>query len=53
MTAKQETTFAGIDRLGQQVRLEWVISFPWNHGQGTFEGETAYSVRVVSTSPLA
>jgi hypothetical protein len=28
MTATQEAPFGGIDQVGEQVRLEWVIYFP-------------------------
>jgi hypothetical protein len=48
MTAVQETPFAGIDRVGQTVQLEWVIYFPWNPDQKKFEGETFYSIRLLS-----
>jgi hypothetical protein len=48
MTATLEAPFAGIDRVGQTVRLEWVIYFPWNPDQRGFEGETFYSVRALS-----
>lgn len=44
MSATQEAPFAGIDRVGQVIHLEWVISFPWNPDQKKFEGETFYSV---------
>ena len=45
MTATQQTPFGGIDRAGEQVRLEWVIYFPWNPDLRKFEGETFYSIR--------
>lgn len=45
MTATQETSFGGIDQVDKQVRLEWVIYFPWNPDQKKFEGETVYSIR--------
>ena len=45
MTATQQTPFGGIDRAGEQVRLEWVIYFPWNPDKSKFEGETFYSIR--------
>jgi hypothetical protein len=49
MTATQETPFGGIDQVGEQVRLEWVIYFPWNPEQKKFEGETFYSIRSLSS----
>jgi hypothetical protein len=49
MTAMQETPFGGIDQVGEQVRLEWVIYFPWNPEQKKFEGETFYSIRSLSS----
>lgn len=48
MTATLEAPFAGFDSVGQTVRLEWVIYFPWNPGQRRFEGETFYSIRALS-----
>jgi hypothetical protein len=39
MTATQEATFGGVDQTGGQVRLEWVIYFPWNRAQKKFEGD--------------
>ena len=45
MTATLEAPFGGIEDVGEQVRLEWVIYFPWNPEQKRFEGETFYSIR--------
>ena len=49
MTATQETPFGGVERVGEEVRLEWVIYFPWNPDQQKFEGETIYSIRSLSS----
>jgi hypothetical protein len=49
MTATQEVPFGAIDRVGGQVRLEWVIYFPWNPDQKKFDGETIYSIRPLSS----
>jgi hypothetical protein len=49
MTAAQEAPFGGIDQVGQRVRLEWVVYFPWNPEQKKFEGETFYSIRSLSS----
>jgi hypothetical protein len=49
MTATQEVAFGGINRVGKEVRLEWVIYFPWNPDEKKFEGETIYSIRSVSS----
>ncbi len=45
MTATLEAPFGGLEDVGKQVRLEWVIYFPWNPDQKKFEGETFYSIR--------
>jgi hypothetical protein len=47
MTATQEAPFAGIDQVGSQVHLEWVLYFPWNRDLKKFEGEIIYSVRLL------
>ncbi len=48
MTATLEAPFAGFDSVGQTVRLEWVVYFPWNPDLQRFEGETFYSIRALS-----
>jgi hypothetical protein len=45
MTAKLVKPFAGFDRVGEQVHLEWVIHFPWDADRHLFRGETIYSIR--------
>jgi hypothetical protein len=49
ITATLEGPFEGIDGVGGQVRLEWVIYFPWNSDQKKFDGETIYSIRPLSS----
>lgn len=49
ISATQEVPFAGIDQVGKQVRVEWVIYFPCSPDQKKFEGETIYSVRPLSS----
>ncbi len=39
MTGKLVKEFAGLRQLGAQVRLQWVIYFPWVPDQGKFRGE--------------
>ena len=39
------SSIRGVDQVGDQVHLEWVIYFPWNPDQKKFEGETIYSIR--------
>ena len=45
MTATQERPFAGVDRVGEEVRLEVVVYFPWDPDSQKAEGETFYSIR--------
>jgi hypothetical protein len=40
--------FAGLDRVGETVHLQWVIYFPWVPAEGRFGGETIYSIRPLS-----
>jgi hypothetical protein len=47
MTGKLVKEFAGLRQLGAQVRLQWVIYFPWVPDQGKFTGEVIYSIRPV------
>ena len=47
MTGKLVKEFAGLRQLGVQVRLQWVIYFPWVPDQGKFRGEVIYSIRPV------
>ena len=45
MTGKLLKKFAGLDQVGAQVHLQWVIYFPWVPDQGKFKGEVIYSIR--------
>ena len=45
MTGKLVKEFAGLKGIGEQLRLQWVIYFPWVPDQGKFRGEVIYSIR--------
>jgi hypothetical protein len=45
MTGTLKKPFAGLDRVGAEVHLQWVIYFPWVQEQGKFKGEVIYSIR--------
>jgi hypothetical protein len=45
MTARLAKEFAGLSQVGAQVRLQWVIYFPWVPDEGKFRGEVIYSIR--------
>jgi hypothetical protein len=45
MTGKLVKAFAGLDQVGGEVHLQWVIYFPWVPEQGKFKGEVIYSIR--------
>jgi hypothetical protein len=45
MTGTLAKPFAGLTEVGETVRLQWVISFPWLPKEGKFMGETIYSIR--------
>jgi hypothetical protein len=45
MTGKLVKAFAGLTQVGAQVRLQWVIYFPWVPDEGKFKGEVIYSIR--------
>lgn len=45
--------FAGLTKIGEPVRLQWVIHFPWLPDEGKFRGETVYSIRPLTTVELA
>jgi SnoaL-like domain len=45
MTGTLAKPFAGLTEVGEAVRLQWVISFPWVPKEGKFKGETIYSIR--------
>ena len=45
MTGKLVKEFAGLKQVGAQVRLQWVIYFPWVPDEGKFKGEVIYSIR--------
>lgn len=53
MTSTLLKPFAGFDRVGDEVNLQWVIHFPWVQEAGKFSGETVYSIRALSTSELS
>lgn len=45
MTGVLNALFAGLTQTGKQVRLQWIIYFPWNREAKKFEGEIVYSIR--------
>jgi hypothetical protein len=45
MTGTLVRAFGGLDQVGAQVHLQWVIYFPWVPDQGKFKGEVIYSIR--------
>ena len=45
MTGRLAKPFAGLDRVGAALHLQWVIYFPWVPAEGKFRGETIYSIR--------
>jgi hypothetical protein len=45
MTGRLVKPFAGLEEVGEQVHLQWVIYFPWVPEQGKFNGEIVYSIR--------
>ena len=45
MTGTLVKAFAGLDQVGGEVHLQWVIYFPWVPEQGKFKGEVIYSIR--------
>jgi hypothetical protein len=45
MTGRLAKPFAGLDRVGEALHLQWVIYFPWVPAEGRFGGETIYSIR--------
>ena len=45
MTGKLVKEFAGLNEVGAQVHLQWVIYFPWVPDAGKFKGEVIYSLR--------
>ena len=45
MTGRLVKPFAGLEEVGEQVHLQWVIYFPWVPEQGKFNGEIIYSIR--------
>jgi hypothetical protein len=45
MTGKLVKAFAGLERVGEEVHLQWVIYFPWAPDEGKFTGEVIYSIR--------
>jgi hypothetical protein len=50
MTGTLVKSFAGLDNVGQQVRLQWVIAFPWLPAEGKFRGETVYAIRPLTAA---
>jgi len=49
VTGKLVREFAGLKEVGAQVRLQWVIYFPWVPDAGKFKGEV--SIRFARCSP--
>jgi hypothetical protein len=47
MTGTLAKPFAGFDRVGEALHLQWVIYFPWVPAEGKFGGETIYSIRPI------
>jgi hypothetical protein len=45
MTGRLIKEFAGLEEVGAQVHLQWVIYFPWVPHEGKFKGEVIYSIR--------
>ncbi len=45
MTGTLRKEFAGLTQVGAEVRLQWVIYFPWAPDEGKFKGEVIYSIR--------
>jgi SnoaL-like domain len=45
MTGTLTKKFAGLNDVGAQVHLQWVIFFPWVPDAGKFKGEVIYSIR--------
>lgn len=45
--------FAGLTAVGQQVRLQWVIAFPWIPDEGKFRGETIYEIRPLTAAEVS
>jgi hypothetical protein len=45
MTGKLVKEFAGLKQVGERLRLQWVIYFPWVPDAGKFKGEVIYSIR--------
>lgn len=44
--------FAGLTEVGEQVRLQWVIYFPWDREERKFKGEMIYAIRCSWHRPL-
>ena len=45
MTGKLVKPFGGLNQVGAQVHLQWVIFFPWVPDKGDSKGELIYSIR--------
>ncbi len=50
MTAKLVRPFAGFTNVGEAVRQQWTIYFPWDTRQQMFRGEIVYGIRPLSGS---
>ncbi len=52
MAGRQLKPFAGLSAVGEDVRLQWVIGFPWLPDEAKFRGETVYSIRPLTAVEL-
>ena len=50
MTGTLVKPFAGLTEVGQPVRLQWVIAFPWLPAEGKIRGETIYTIRPLTAA---
>lgn len=53
MTGTLVRDFAGLNASPDQLRLQWVIFFPWAPDQQKFRGEKVFSIRPLSQSEIA
>lgn len=52
MSGKLLRPFVGLSDVGSDVRLQWVIGFPWLPDEGKFQGEVIYSIRPLTADEL-
>lgn len=45
MRATQRKKFGPLEQIGQPVRVQWVIHWPWDPQAGKFAGELVYSLQ--------